>query len=264
MSAIRALSDWRKGHKTKPCTKKDAPAFVFDSRASMHMPSKKDLSSEELETLRRSRTPTSEVTANGKVQTYEEAQVYVHDLDLFVFCALSKTRVQFYHLESSTKNTDIPLSGPAAENFVPLVDPELSSNSGTSSFSTSLPLHSSSTSSSPATERSDDQAPGKWHDSPKIKKKNRENNGASDDRLRDPLEWLQEFTENLEDTEVAPPARISHDSDSETPIKVVSGKHSIFAHLPKQKFANCARGPRSQGIIAENALVVLYFEQLKR
>ena len=58
--------------------------FVVDSGASMHMLSKKDLSSEELETLRRSRTSTTVVTANGEVQTNEEAQVYVYDLDLFV------------------------------------------------------------------------------------------------------------------------------------------------------------------------------------
>ena len=58
--------------------------FVIDSGASMHMLSKKDLSSDEMETLRRSRAPTTVVTANGEVQTNEEAQVYVRDLDMFV------------------------------------------------------------------------------------------------------------------------------------------------------------------------------------
>ena len=58
--------------------------FVVDSGASMHMLSKKDLSSDETDTLRRSRTPSTVVTANGEVQTNEEAQVYVYDLDLFV------------------------------------------------------------------------------------------------------------------------------------------------------------------------------------
>ena len=48
------------------------------------MLSKKDLSSNEIDTLRRSRNPTTVVTANGEVQTNEEAQIYVHDLDLFV------------------------------------------------------------------------------------------------------------------------------------------------------------------------------------
>ena len=58
--------------------------FVVDSGASVHMLSKKDISSDEMDTLRRSRNPTTVVTANGEVQTNEEAQVYVHDLDLFV------------------------------------------------------------------------------------------------------------------------------------------------------------------------------------
>ena len=34
--------------------------------------------------LRRSRNPTRVIAANGEVQTSEEAQVYVHDLELFV------------------------------------------------------------------------------------------------------------------------------------------------------------------------------------
>ena len=50
----------------------------------MHMLSKRDLSSGEMDTVRRSRIPTTVVTANWEVQTNEEAQVYVHDLDLCV------------------------------------------------------------------------------------------------------------------------------------------------------------------------------------
>ena len=50
----------------------------------MHMLSSKALSSEELETLRRSSTSTTVVTANGEVQTNEDALVYVDGLDLFV------------------------------------------------------------------------------------------------------------------------------------------------------------------------------------
>ena len=50
----------------------------------MHVLSKKDVISAEVDTLRRSRIPTLVVTANGEVQTNEEAQENVHDLDLFV------------------------------------------------------------------------------------------------------------------------------------------------------------------------------------
>ena len=50
----------------------------------MHMLIKKDLSLDEMETLRRSRSSTTVVTAKGEVQTNEDAQENVHDLDLFV------------------------------------------------------------------------------------------------------------------------------------------------------------------------------------
>ena len=50
----------------------------------MHMVSKQDLNSAELETMRTSRSPTTVMTANGEVQTREEATVYVKELDLLV------------------------------------------------------------------------------------------------------------------------------------------------------------------------------------
>ena len=47
--------------------------FVVDSGASMHVVSKRDLNSAELETMGTSRRPTTVMTANGEVQTREEA-----------------------------------------------------------------------------------------------------------------------------------------------------------------------------------------------
>ena len=61
-----------------------------DSGASMHMVSKKDLNSAELETMRTSRSSTTVMTANGEEQTREEATVYVKELDLFQLCFLKK------------------------------------------------------------------------------------------------------------------------------------------------------------------------------
>ena len=58
--------------------------FVVDSGASMHLLSQKGLNSAELETVKVSRNLTTIVTANGEVQTKEEATVYVKELDLFV------------------------------------------------------------------------------------------------------------------------------------------------------------------------------------
>ena len=58
--------------------------FVVDSGASMHMISKKDLSNAEMDTLTKSCSPTIVTTANGEVQTHEEATVYVKELDIFL------------------------------------------------------------------------------------------------------------------------------------------------------------------------------------
>ena len=58
--------------------------FVVHSRASMHMISKKDLNSAEMDTLTKSCSPTTVITANGEVQTHEETTVYVKELDIFL------------------------------------------------------------------------------------------------------------------------------------------------------------------------------------
>ena len=69
--------------------------FVVDSGASMHMICKKDLNSAELETVTTSRSPTTVITANGEVQTHEEATVYVKELDIFLTMNVLE-RQQFY------------------------------------------------------------------------------------------------------------------------------------------------------------------------
>ena len=50
----------------------------------MHKISKNHLNSAEMDTLTTSRSPTTAITANGEVQTHEEATVYVKELDLFL------------------------------------------------------------------------------------------------------------------------------------------------------------------------------------
>ena len=85
--------------------------FVVDSGASMHMLRKKDLSSDEMDTLRRSRNPTTVRTANGEVQTNEETQVYVMASICSSQCIYSMTRQQFCRLVSFAHKTDIHMSG---------------------------------------------------------------------------------------------------------------------------------------------------------
>ena len=81
----------------------------------MHMMSKKNLSSDELDTLRRSRNSTVVLTANREVHTNEGAQVYVHDLNLFVTVQLLEETLAVQSLGNIAKTTDIPMSGPAVK-----------------------------------------------------------------------------------------------------------------------------------------------------
>ena len=141
---------------------KEARMFVDDSGASMHMLSRKDLSSDELDTLRRSRNPTTMVTANGEVQTNEEAQEYVHDLDLFVTVQLLDETPAVLSLGNlcsehgysyEWKNGELPRLTKngikitcTMDNFVPLVVPGLSSSPSSSSASASKPKGQTSSS----------------------------------------------------------------------------------------------------------------------
>ena len=85
--------------------------FVVDSGASMHMISKKDLNSTELETVTTSRSPTTVITANGEVQTNEEATVYVRELDILDNEIPRGYASSFYRRESFAMNMDTHMSG---------------------------------------------------------------------------------------------------------------------------------------------------------
>ena len=127
--------------------------FVVDSGAGMHVVSKRDLNSAELETMRMSRNPSTVMTANGEVQTREEATGNVEELDLFVTVMLLEetpavlslgklcedhgytshwTSGQKPHLTKNGKKIKCNVS-----NYVPFVVPGLSTSSSTSSTPTS-------------------------------------------------------------------------------------------------------------------------------
>ena len=133
--------------------------FVVDSVASMHMVSKRDLNSAELETMRTSRSPTTVMTANVEVQTREEAMVYVKQLDLFVKVVLLEETPAVltlgklcedhgytYHWNSGQK-PHLMRNGKRIDcntwNYVPFVFPGLSPSS---SSTTASPTSSSSSS----------------------------------------------------------------------------------------------------------------------
>ena len=138
--------------------------FVVDSGASMHMISKKDLS----KALTKSCGPTIVKTANGEVQTHEEATVYVKELDIFLTLKVLENTPAVLSLGKLCDENGFSyewINGQKphlikdgirimcnTENFVPIVVPGLTSSSSTSSSSSRTPIkqesHSSASSSS--------------------------------------------------------------------------------------------------------------------
>ena len=143
----------------------------------MHMISKKDLGDAEIDTLTKSCSPTIVITANGEVQTHEEATVYVKELERFLTmevldntpAVLSLGKIcdengysyewingQKPHLIANWISISCN-----TENFVPIVVPGLSSSSPASSSTSRTSMKqeshsspfSSSSSSSPTVER---------------------------------------------------------------------------------------------------------------
>ena len=134
--------------------------FVVDSGASMHMISKKDVSDAEMDTLTKSCSPTIVITANGEVQTHEEATVYVKELDIFLTIKVLENTPAVLSLgklcdENGYSYEWIYGQKPHLikngirilcnmENFVPIVVPGLSSSSSGSSSTSKTPLRQES------------------------------------------------------------------------------------------------------------------------
>ena len=203
--------------------------FVVDSGASMHMVSKKDRNSAELETMRTSRSPTTVMTANGEVQTREEATENVKQLDLFVKLMLleetpavlslgNSARImgisyhwisgQKPHLIKNGKRIDRNIS-----NDVPFVVPGLSAISSSTAPSPTSPSSSSQDSvidvnkytENPVQERSGSTSGeprgNPLHETTETENKNinAESEGIERDTSHELPDWLQEFRETLVD-----------------------------------------------------------------
>ena len=124
-----------------------------------------------MDTLTKSCSPTIVITANGEVQTHEEAIVYVKELDIFLTMKVLENTPAVLSLGKFCDENGYSyewISGQKphlikdgiriicnTENFVPIVVPGLTSSSSTSSSSLRTPIKqesrsSSSSSSSPS------------------------------------------------------------------------------------------------------------------
>ena len=120
----------------------------------MHMISKKDLNSAESETLTTPRSPTIVITANGEVQTHEEATVFVRELNIFLTMKVLENTPAVLSLGKlcdengyscewiNGKKPHLIKNGIRiqcnTENFVPIVAAGLSTTPSSSSTSTSM------------------------------------------------------------------------------------------------------------------------------
>ena len=215
----------------------------------MHMISKKDLSDPDMDTLTKSCSPTIVITANGEVQTHEEATVHVKELDIFLTMKVLENTPAVLSLgklcdENGYSYEWINGQKPHlikdgiriicnTENFVPIVVPGLSSSSSGSSSTSKTPSkqesHSSSSSSASSSlptvseiqirEREDATV----NETSPVPGSNLVDDGSGQpDKTTiergNPLdseipEWLQEFKENLVDDEI-PEHGDSHASSS--------------------------------------------------
>ena len=141
----------------------------------------------EFETLTTSSSPTIVITANGEVQTHEEAIVYVKELDIFLTAKVLDNTPAVLSLgklcdENGYSYESINGQKPHlikdgiriqcnTENFVPIVVPGLSSSSSASSSTSRTPMKqesrsSSSSSSSPSSPTVDEISVRESQDAP--------------------------------------------------------------------------------------------------
>ena len=290
--------------------------FVVDSGASMHMISKKDLSKAEMDTLTKSCSPTIVITANGEVQTHEEAIVYVKELCIFLTMKVLENMpavLSLGKLCDENGYSDDWINGQKphlikngirvicnTENFVPIVVPGLTSSSSTSSSSLRTPIKqeshsSSSSSSSPSSptvgemsvreredasdsdispvpvsklvdDRTEEPVENQANQIPKIKKKKRpRSNGRTRVvilRYRNGCKnsgriwWMMKFHYR----EVLTPVLLMKPLQSRLQRDVRIWVSIMFTLISlKTEIAKSVKGPKLQGLHAEDAMAKPYF-----
>ena len=79
-------------------------------------------------------------------------------------------------------------------------------------------------------------------------------------------EWLQEFRENLVDDEIPLQGGSHASSFHEASLEPITkrredlGKHNVHTHFPETEIARSARGPKLQGLRAEDTKAKPYLE----
>ena len=246
------VSDWH--WLTRNETVKQLFDVTRDSGASMHVISRKDLNSAELDFVKVLKNWTTVITTNDEVPTKEETTEHTNELDSFVIVMVLEDTSTVRSLEKklyedhdyncywfSGQKTQLITNDRKKEydttNHVQVVVPRLSTSSSSSSSPTS-PSSSSqdvvTPTQHPASIRresmSDEVRGDSSRDSTKIENPNtNDNEEVRDDTLRDLCEWLEEFKKNLVNSiqELRYASSSSHDLPSESLEKWYRNLHLL-------------------------------------
>ena len=228
----------------------------------------KDLNSADLETMRTLRSPTTVMTADGEVQTREEAMENVKELDLLVtvICFLKKHQ-QFFHSGSSARIRGITYHWTSGQkphltkkgkridcnisNYVPFLVTGLSTSSSTTPLTPTSSSSSSQDSVLDVNRYTENPLPERsGSTSEELRGETRCMNPQKPKpimKMRNQPDWLQEFKENVVDGRSPLEPRgnpehgyrdtssSSHESLMESRAKVEPGpgKHGVYTHFPK-------------------------------
>ena len=247
--------------------------FVVDSGGSMHMVSKRDLNSAELETMRTSRSPTTVMTANGEVRPIVKRRKMSNNWTYsWQLCFLKRhlgklceDRGFSYHWTSSQephltkKARDLIAIYQTICHSLSLVYLRVSlQNYFIIIFITGFCIwrqqihRKSSTRKKWKYEWGASGRPAAWIHRTENKYKNEGHEEVQSDLLHDLPDWHQDFRENLVD-ESSPtkprgnPAHKDQDNtagsshelpmESQAKVEPGEGKHSVYTHFPKDP--NC-------------------------
>ena len=257
--------------------------FVVDSGANMHMVSKKDLNTAELETVRISKNPTMVMTASGEVLAKEEATVYVRELDLFVrvmlleytpavlslgkLCEESRERIWVQlpldHRSETTSHQERQENSLRHIKSCTLRCPGLSRSSSSSSSPTSPASSSQETvtpTEHPASARSESMSEEvRGNSSHGPAETETQNKNDDDEELQSGelqgvpssrMDWLMKVFQN---TETLPVQIMNYFQSCEQ--KWYRASTAFLLTSRRTEIAISAREPKLQGVLAEDVLV---------
>ena len=255
--------------------------FVVDSGASMHMVSKKDLNSAELETMRTSKSPTTVMTANDEVRTTEGAPVCVKQLDLFVKVMLLEetpavlslgtlcedyqstyhwTSGQKPHLIRNDKKNDCNTSNFCGSWFVSEFFLDCTFTYFSIIFITGFRIWCQQIHQNPVPERS-----GSTSEEPRETRSMNPQKPKTKIKMGSAKKYKRDISHELPATEPwGNPEQESQDTSKSSHVLPMeprakvepgSGTHSVFSHFPKDPNCDICLKAKKQGLLAEDVLV---------